>query len=589
MKNVAARSARANPAAARQPITVFPEKIPTDLRQFGQWVVWRYGKPRSSNGKPPKEPIDPRTGALADPTDPASWRSFAEAMAVYRAGGYAGIGVVLSANDPFTALDLDNCRNPDTGQIAAWAQQIIDALQSYSEVSPSGTGVRVMVAGKKPGGRCRRGSVEMYDQDRYVTMTGHHLAGTPESIESRQQELEAVHREYLEPAGSSGTKAQAVAAVPASLSDQQVIAKASHCRNGHMFRALFFDSNVTAYRSDSEADCALAAWLAYYCGPDPERIIKLMKQSALCREKWYRSDYLQRTVAVVLEKQQRFYKPPRRRQEGECPLYSVMNTVWGEEHIQNKADIPACPVYFQPAVPCRRQGPRRHLRSTQNPGLEAALRLPCGRRNCVSCSQAVKQKWMERLHFGIHRLEMTLLHAWAGSKSQWKTVSRLIRRKKGRYLGIRHGQEHSELFLLCTIPLVGSEEITVGDAMSRMAEKLKRLRGFKGGNKGRTLVCSRPWPKPPKPRKWVREGDVPASSRSLDSTLLAEMARNADFRGVILEPGQAALMDFSRLPEPERAKVRDRILGHTLPMSSAPLSADDFARKSGRATKNQCQ
>src|SRR5207244_12523629 len=56
--------------------------------------------------------------------------------------GFAGVGFVFSSDDPYTGVDLDKCRNPETGQIEEWAQGIIEQLDSYTESSQSGTGVR---------------------------------------------------------------------------------------------------------------------------------------------------------------------------------------------------------------------------------------------------------------------------------------------------------------------------------------------------------------------------------------------------------------------------------------------------------------
>lgn len=69
-------------------------------------------------------------------------------------------------------MDLDGCVDPETGEIALWASQIIEGLDSYTELSPSGTGVHIVSRGKIPGSG-RRGSVEMYSQERFFTVTGH--------------------------------------------------------------------------------------------------------------------------------------------------------------------------------------------------------------------------------------------------------------------------------------------------------------------------------------------------------------------------------------------------------------------------------
>jgi primase-polymerase (primpol)-like protein len=187
MEHAKARRQRQSAPGA---LIVHPENIPPAIRNVPFWLVWRYEPP--ADGKWAKPPYDPRTKGPADPTDPAACGTFAEAIAAYRGGGFDGIGFILTAEDPFTALDLDKCRDIHTGVVEEWALQLIARLSSYTEVTPSGAGARILVLGKKPGTKCRRGRLEVYDRARYVTITGHHLAGTPEGIESRQEELAAV-------------------------------------------------------------------------------------------------------------------------------------------------------------------------------------------------------------------------------------------------------------------------------------------------------------------------------------------------------------------------------------------------------------
>jgi len=83
---------------------------------------------------------------------------------------------VLSSreDDPYTIIDLDHVIDPKTGIIEPWAQEIIDRMNSYTEISKSGTGIHIIVMGKKPGDKCkgRNGQVEMYDHKRHFALTG---------------------------------------------------------------------------------------------------------------------------------------------------------------------------------------------------------------------------------------------------------------------------------------------------------------------------------------------------------------------------------------------------------------------------------
>jgi DnaB-like helicase C terminal domain len=157
--------------------------IPQELIDTNHWVVWKSVK---RSGKATKVPFQVN-GEPASSTDPATWTNYEEAKKVKL--HYDGLGFVFSAEDPFIGIDLDGCRDPKTGEIDQWAKDILVELQTYSEVSPSGTGVKLFAlvcepwvgvnkkqydgeghGGKKPG-------AEVYFQGRYFAVTGSNLKG----------------------------------------------------------------------------------------------------------------------------------------------------------------------------------------------------------------------------------------------------------------------------------------------------------------------------------------------------------------------------------------------------------------------------
>jgi len=148
------------------------ENIPEQLAERPQWVCWRT---EEREGKPTKVPYTPGTERRASSTDLMTWRIFSEALDAYEAGEppYDGIGFVFCSADPFVGIDVDKCRDPETGQISPWAQKIIDKFAdgAYVEASPSGTGVHIIFEGVQRAGK-RRGSLEVYGQDRFFTITG---------------------------------------------------------------------------------------------------------------------------------------------------------------------------------------------------------------------------------------------------------------------------------------------------------------------------------------------------------------------------------------------------------------------------------
>ena len=109
----------------------------------------------------------------ASTIDPATWCDFETARKTIADGRLPLLGFVLG--DGFVGVNLDKCRNAETGVTDAWALAIIERLDSYTEVSVSGTGVHVICRGELPAGGRRRGPIEMYDAARYFVMTGQPL------------------------------------------------------------------------------------------------------------------------------------------------------------------------------------------------------------------------------------------------------------------------------------------------------------------------------------------------------------------------------------------------------------------------------
>ena len=139
------------------------------------FVCWNY-ETRAIDPKPTKVPKQPRTGANASSTEPSHWSDLDAAVRRAEREGW-GIGFVFHATlNPFAGVDLDAARDPQTGLLAPWAQSIVKAFDSYTEVSPSGEGVHVLVRGKPRHNGRKAGAggtgVEVYGHARYFCLTG---------------------------------------------------------------------------------------------------------------------------------------------------------------------------------------------------------------------------------------------------------------------------------------------------------------------------------------------------------------------------------------------------------------------------------
>src|SRR5207244_2269479 len=151
--------------------------------------------------------------------------------AAVAAGKAAGPGIVLG--DGLVGVDLDHCRDPETGAIEPWALAIVKELASYTEASPSRTGVHVLAHGTLPPGGRRKGRVEMYAEGRYFTVTGQHLAGTPTTIEERTVALAALHARIFGTNGHSQRHAPRPVGPGMLEHDDATLLKRAHAaRNG---------------------------------------------------------------------------------------------------------------------------------------------------------------------------------------------------------------------------------------------------------------------------------------------------------------------------------------------------------------------
>jgi hypothetical protein len=278
--------------------------IPQELTALPNWVVWRLEKRVNKSGivKETKTPYNAHTGRLAQSNNPATWSDFGDATQALKKG-YSGLGFCFSP--PYAGADLDGCRQSG-GADEPWAAEIIRELDSYTELSPSGHGVHVIVKGSPPLGPRQKDfkdrehhGVGLYDaaRGRYLTFTGCRISGGA-VIRERTAELHRIHARLFPP---QPPKAKANTKAGATLPDDDLIARALKAKDGSKFSRLWNGQWEGEYASQSEADLALATKLAFWTGRDPNRIDVLFRRSALMREKWNRKDYREPTIAKAID------------------------------------------------------------------------------------------------------------------------------------------------------------------------------------------------------------------------------------------------------------------------------------------------
>ena len=331
--------------------------IPDELTRCPQWLVWRR---EVVDGRPTKIPYRSAAPTVkASTTDPATWSTYQAAVLAAAARDIAGIGFVFSDGDPFAGIDIDHCIDAE-GAIDPKTAAILRTLDSYAEVSPSGTGVHCIIRARLNGGRRRAGNFESYDTGRYFCMTGRHLPDTPTSIEERQAALEEV-RAVVFPEECK-PRAPATPAALDSADDRELLELASKAKNGADFDRLYRGS-WDGYDSQSEADLALANMLAFWAGPDPPRVDRLFRGSGLMREKWNtlhgQATYGEMTIARALEGRSDFYTPRERTvarvvaaRPGEQPAAPAAVAAYALEYDAKGLKLPPAPELQDVAGQC---------------------------------------------------------------------------------------------------------------------------------------------------------------------------------------------------------------------------------------------
>lgn len=212
---------------------------------------------------------------------------------------------MFAPDDPYTGIDLDGCFD-ETGVLAGWAQDLVTRFDSYTELSPSGHGLHIIIRGKLPGRGRRKGSIEMYSEGRYFTVTGGLLEGAPLVIAERSEMLLAIYQELFVKEDGQRTDPQANFPHLDIERDEELINKARRGKYSVKFQKLW-QGDISGYGSQSEADLALCNHIHFWTSGDPQRVDRLFRQSGLMRPKWDEQrgaqTYGQMTIAKVMESQ----------------------------------------------------------------------------------------------------------------------------------------------------------------------------------------------------------------------------------------------------------------------------------------------
>lgn len=267
------------------------DNIPSELKAYPNWVCWKFSYRIGEKTK--KTPINPSDGSYANHSEPATWGTFDQAVSAFRDHDCDGIGFVFSDNDPFAGIDLD-----DTGG-DAWLKAKHEAIfnafaETYAELSPSGTGLHIIVKGGVPHGR-KRYQVEVYSSHRFFTFTGNVYRAAPIADHGAM-----LNHLWADLDANRDTSPDNGNDEPQSRSDDDVCAVARAAANGQKFADLWEGRWQLHYASQSEADMALVNMLAFY-SRNRAQCFRMFRASALGqRDKAQRDDYVGQMVGKAM-------------------------------------------------------------------------------------------------------------------------------------------------------------------------------------------------------------------------------------------------------------------------------------------------
>jgi putative DNA primase/helicase len=278
------------------------DRIPDELKQLRQWVCWRE---EERDGKTTKVPINARSlsGAKASSTDQSTWSSFAKAVKSAADRGYDGIGFVFTKDDPYIGIDLDADYQETFDQHPI---DVVEAMGTYAEFSPSGVGIHIIGRGHTPDGKGHHPKgIGIFAHSRFFTMTGKPFSNT--------MYHDIVHIQgHIDHYWDTWFPTRTVATPPPvslSLDDEDVLAKLRSSKSASKFAALFDNGDTSLNNGNaSEADLALCSMLSFYT-QDPAQIDRLFRASRRYRDKWERGDYREMTISRALERSE-YYTPP---------------------------------------------------------------------------------------------------------------------------------------------------------------------------------------------------------------------------------------------------------------------------------------
>ena len=302
------------------------DAIPQELKDKKQWLLWK-AVPRKDGtmGKVPKQ----TNGANANPANPYTWTNFQDVQKALRTEKYDGIGFVFSSTDEYIGVDLDG--HYKDGKFLTSIAHLLSGY-SYTEVSPSGTGLHTIFKGTLPMGISHKNTaekMEIYSEGRFFTFTGV-IAGN-DTIINNQNIINKLVEKYFskkEKVYNNHMNSRQAPLVD-DIDNKELLHIMFSSKNGQTIERLF-NGDTSKHNGDhSSADQALCNHLAFFTARNAERMDNLFRKSGLYRDKWDRktgaSTYGQITIQEAIDKTSSIYRLPNKRKQDNNSVKSVKN------------------------------------------------------------------------------------------------------------------------------------------------------------------------------------------------------------------------------------------------------------------------
>lgn len=286
------------------------QNIPEKLKKTGRFCFW---KREERDGRVTKIPycLNGRKARANDIRDFVDYETAA-------ANAYRFDGIGLGIFEGWCAVDIDHCY--ENGELSEAAREIIDTMQSYTEFSPSGAGVRIIFRAESLAYDAKRYFInnralglEIYVSgatSRYVTLTGNAILNVP--VRDCSKEIAEILGRYMSRQKCAASapapvrpavKTQSYERVVLTDSENRLLARIRASAQKEKFNALWAGC-IPDGKSHSEADFILCLILSFWCRGDAEMVNRMFRASGLYRKKWERADYRNITInnAIATQK-----------------------------------------------------------------------------------------------------------------------------------------------------------------------------------------------------------------------------------------------------------------------------------------------